>query len=192
MPWSDESWAKYMATRVARGLPTWTAEENKQILALRAEGLSCVKIAERMGKTKGAIIGKLGRLRGRGIGTPRLVAQSPQPGTYRQRVFALIGDRTYEQIDATVKKYDAALAALDGLETPESLVLERRKHATLRFVLDIEKFVNDRVGRKPCGFTPEDAEMILQSVYDSIERSASPDDVFTPLARALAASYAAA
>jgi hypothetical protein len=42
--------------------PEWSEEEVARLLALRAEGLTCVQVAERMGKTKGMIVGKLYRM----------------------------------------------------------------------------------------------------------------------------------
>lgn len=43
-------------------VPEWSETEVAQLLALRAEGLTCVQVAERMSKTKGMIVGKLYRM----------------------------------------------------------------------------------------------------------------------------------
>lgn len=43
----------------------WTADDERRLLELRAEGLSCSQVAARMGLTRNAIIGKLDRIKAR-------------------------------------------------------------------------------------------------------------------------------
>lgn len=45
----------------------WTDDEDKQLIEMWREGLVGPKIAEAMGKSRGAIMGRISRLRGRGI-----------------------------------------------------------------------------------------------------------------------------
>jgi hypothetical protein len=42
----------------------WTREKDKQLLRLQAKGLSASQIAEQLGTTRGAVLGRSARLRG--------------------------------------------------------------------------------------------------------------------------------
>jgi hypothetical protein len=60
--------------------PRWTNHETWQLVALRAEGLTYVQNAERMGKTKSAIKGRIEQIRGReGDFSPDEVVAKPDP-----------------------------------------------------------------------------------------------------------------
>ena len=51
-------------TRVEMTVPFWTAEKDKQLQKLEAAGLSAAQIADRIGSTRNAVIGRSVRLRG--------------------------------------------------------------------------------------------------------------------------------
>jgi len=56
----------------------WTAAEDEVILRLQLEGHSAAEIGRTIGKTRNAIIGRLHRLRAKGLGLPK---QTPRPRT---------------------------------------------------------------------------------------------------------------
>lgn len=55
--------------------PPWTPEDDATLLRLQLEGFSAAEIGRTMHKTRNAIIGRLHRLRDKGIGLPK---QSPR------------------------------------------------------------------------------------------------------------------
>jgi hypothetical protein len=82
MAWFPDTTEAERATEITPSLAPmlpneWREEEVAQLLALRADGLTCVKVAERMGKTKGMIVGKLDRLRKSGAHIPVGVERAP-------------------------------------------------------------------------------------------------------------------
>lgn len=62
------------------GETTWTGTEEALLIALRNEGLSIAKIAERMNRSRGSIIGKVNRL-GLTKHKPRFHKITPAPPT---------------------------------------------------------------------------------------------------------------
>ena len=58
--------------------PPWTPEEDATLLRLQLEGFSAAEIGRTMHKTRNAIIGRLHRLRDKGLGLPK---QSPRKST---------------------------------------------------------------------------------------------------------------
>lgn len=83
--------------------PAWTDKEVGRLLALRAGGLTCDQCAKQMGKTKGAIVGKLRRIAMTASSDPSsvieptaeakfAVAASTQPGAQlREAEIKLLG-----------------------------------------------------------------------------------------------------
>ena len=49
----------------------WTPEQDETLLRLQLEGLSAAEIGRAFGKTRNAIIGRLARLRSKGLGLPK-------------------------------------------------------------------------------------------------------------------------
>jgi len=56
----------------------WTPEEDATLLRLQLEGFSAAEIGRTFGKSRNAVIGRLHRLRAKGIGLPK---QSPRRST---------------------------------------------------------------------------------------------------------------
>lgn len=81
-PAKDVAHTKRQATEPAPTKVTWSADRVEQLKSLIGAGYSCRQIAEEIGVTRNAVIGKVNRL---GLSRPRGVPASSRDATERKR-----------------------------------------------------------------------------------------------------------
>jgi hypothetical protein len=106
----------------------WTTEKDRQIQRLEAAGFSAAQIADRLGTTRNAVIGRSARLRG-------LVFQSQREKERRERATRAERLRKHEQgIADTLAQMRRAMAK--GVPRNVAIVSAVKAHATYQSVGD--------------------------------------------------------
>ena len=95
----------------------WTLERDERLRRLEAEGLSAAKIGEKLGTTRGAVLGRLHRLSGAALTYPSYVRQEKEA---RERAAARMKER---------KRVESAVPECSRRLRVESIVTGRlRRH----------------------------------------------------------------
>jgi hypothetical protein len=124
-------------TRRLSGSP-WTPKRDEQLQQLQREGLSAAKIAEQVGTTRGAVIGRLHRLSGVSLTFPSYIRQEKEA---RARSAARQKER--ERVASTVLlKMKQAIAR--GLDRNRAIVRARQAGAPLQAIGDALGLTGER------------------------------------------------
>jgi hypothetical protein len=106
----------------------WTAEKDKQLQRLEAAGLSAAQIADRIGKTRNAVIGRSVRLRG-------LIFPSQLQRQRRER--ALLAARLRREKERTAVALGAMRRAIArGTPRDVAIVSAVKAHVTYQAIAD--------------------------------------------------------
>jgi hypothetical protein len=97
----------------------WTPERDERLRRLEAEGLSAAKIGEKLGTTRGAVLGRLHRLSGAALTYPSYIRQEKKARARaaarmkeRKRVESTVIPRMQQEITRGVGRNRAMLADL--------------------------------------------------------------------------------
>jgi hypothetical protein len=116
----------------------WTPKRDEQLRQLQREGLSAAKIAEQVGTTRGAVIGRLHRLSGVSLTFPSYIRQ--EKGA-RARSAARQKER--ERVASTVLlKMQQEIAR--GVGRDKAIVRARKGGATLKAIGDALGFTREK------------------------------------------------
>ena len=108
----------------------WTPERDERLRRLEAEGLSAAKIGEKLGTTRGAVLGRLHRLSGVALTYPSYTRQANET---RARNAARMKERK-RITDAAISKMRHEIAR--GVERNQAIAKARKAGATLRAIGD--------------------------------------------------------
>jgi hypothetical protein len=115
----------------------WTAEKDKQLRRLEAAGLSAAQIADRLGTTRNAVIGRSGRLRGlvfsSQIQRQRTERASHAARLHQQKERAAVSLASMRRVIARGRPRDAAI------------VLAVKAHVTYQAIADELGLTRQRV-----------------------------------------------
>jgi hypothetical protein len=106
----------------------WTAEKNKQLQRLEAAGLSAAQIADRIGATRGAVIGRSARPRG-------LIFPSQLRRQRRERAWRVARLRQKKERNA-VPLASMRRAIARGTPRNMAIVLAVKAHVTYQAIAD--------------------------------------------------------
>jgi hypothetical protein len=108
----------------------WTPERDERLRYLEAEGFSAAKIAERLGTSRGAVLGRLHRLSGATLTYPSYIRQEKEA---RARAAARTKERT--RVESTViSRLQQEIAR--GVGRDRAIARARKAGATLRAIGD--------------------------------------------------------
>jgi hypothetical protein len=108
----------------------WTPERDERLRRLEEEGLSAAKIGEKLGTTRGAVLGRLHRLSGAALTYPSYIRQEKEA---RARAAARMKDR--KRVESTVMpRMQQEIAR--GVGRNRAIARARKAGATLRAIGD--------------------------------------------------------
>jgi hypothetical protein len=108
----------------------WTPERDERLRYLEAEGFSAAKIAEKLGTSRGAVLGRLHRLSGATLTYPSYIRQEKEA---RARAAARTKERT--RVESTViRRLQQEIAR--GVGRDRAIARARKAGATLRAIGD--------------------------------------------------------
>jgi IS30 family transposase len=108
----------------------WTLERDERLRRLEAEGLSTAKIAEKLGTTRGAVLGRLHRLSGAALTYPSYIRQEKEA---RARAAARMKER--KRVESTViPRMQQEITR--GVDRNRVIARARKAGATLRAIGD--------------------------------------------------------
>ncbi len=117
----------------------WTPKRDEQLRRLRDDGLSAAKIAEKLGTTRSAVIGRLHRLTGALYTFPSYIRQAKEA---RARSAVRIKERARLQ-RAAIARMQQEVAR--GVERDQAIARARQGGATLRAIGDVFGITRERV-----------------------------------------------
>ena len=117
----------------------WTLERDERLRRLEAEGLSAAKIGEKLGTTRGAVLGRLHRLSGVALTYPSYTRQANET---RARKAARMKERK-RITDAAISKMRHEIAR--GVERNQAIAKARKTGATLKAIGDAVGLTRQRV-----------------------------------------------
>ena len=91
----------------------WTPERDERLRCLEAEGFSAAKIAEKLGTTRGAVLGRLHRLSGAALTYPSYIRQEKEARTERERLGQCLKFETATVLLANAPSATATAQAVD-------------------------------------------------------------------------------
>jgi hypothetical protein len=104
----------------------WTPERDERLRRLEAEGLSAAKIGEKLGTTRGAVLGRLHRLSGAALTYPSYIRQEKEA---RARAAARMKER--KRVESTViARMQQEITR--GVDRNRAIAKARKAGATLR------------------------------------------------------------
>jgi hypothetical protein len=108
----------------------WTPERDERLRRLEAEGLSAAKIGEKLGTTRGAVLGRLHRLSGAALTYPSYIQQEKEA-----RARAAAGMKERKRAESTViPRLQQEIAR--GVGRDRAIARARKSGATLRAIGD--------------------------------------------------------
>jgi hypothetical protein len=117
----------------------WTPDRDQKLRRLEGEGLSAAKIAEKLGTTRGAVLGRLHRLSGAALTYPSYIRQEKEA---RARAAARMKERK-RITDAAISKMRHEIAR--GVERNQAIAKARKTDATLKAIGDAVGLTRQRV-----------------------------------------------
>src|SRR6202011_958595 len=103
----------------------WTPERDERLHYLEAEGFSAAKIGEKLGTTRGAVLGRLHRLSGAALTYPSYIQQEKEA-----RARAAAREKERKRIESTViSKMQQEIAR--GVDRNRAITKARKAGATL-------------------------------------------------------------
>jgi hypothetical protein len=106
----------------------WTLERDERLRRLEAEGLSAAKIGEKLGTTRGAVLGRLHRLSGAALTYPSYVRQEKEA---RERAAARMKERKRVE-SAVIPRMQQEITR--GVNRNRAIAKARKAGATLRAI----------------------------------------------------------
>jgi hypothetical protein len=106
----------------------WTLERDERLRRLEAEGLSAAKIGEKLGTTRGAVLGRLHRLSGAALAYPSYVRQEKEA---RARAAARMKERKRVE-SAVIPRMQQEITR--GVNRNRAIAKARKAGATLRAI----------------------------------------------------------
>ena len=108
----------------------WTLERDERLRRLQAEGLSAAKIGEKLGTTRGAVLGRLHRLSGAALTYSSYIRQEKEA---RARAAARMKER--KRVESTViPRMQQEITR--GVDRNRAIAKARKAGATLRAIGD--------------------------------------------------------
>jgi len=117
----------------------WTPERDERLRRLEADGLSAAKIAQRLGTTRDAVLGRLHRLSGAALGYPSYLREAEKA---RARNAARLKKRNRVN-EAALSKLQREIAR--GMDRDQAIAKARKAGATLRAIGDAVGISKERV-----------------------------------------------
>ena len=117
----------------------WTPERDERLRRLEADGLSAAKIAQRLGTTRDAVLGRLHRLSGAALGYPSYLREAEKA---RERNAARLKKRKRVN-EAALSKLQREIAR--GIDRDQAIAKARKTGATLRAIGDAVGISKERV-----------------------------------------------
>jgi hypothetical protein len=108
----------------------WTLERDERLRRLQAEGLSAAKIAEKLGTSRGAVLGRLHRLSGATLTYPSYIRQEKEA---RARAAARMKERKRAE-STVIPRMQQEIAR--GIGRDRAIARARKAGATLRAIGD--------------------------------------------------------
>src|SRR4249920_1608521 len=109
----------------------WTPERDERLRRLEAEGLSAAKIAEKLGTTRGAVLGRLHRLSGAALTYPSYIRQEKEA---RARAAARMKERKRAE-STVIPRMQQEIAR--GVDRNRAITKARKAGATLKSIGDV-------------------------------------------------------
>ena len=106
----------------------WTLERDERLRRLEAEGLSAAKIGEKLGTTRGAVLGRLHRLSGAALTYPSYVRQEKEA---RERAAARMKERKRAE-GTVIPRMQQEITR--GVNRNRAIAKARKAGATLRAI----------------------------------------------------------
>ena len=117
----------------------WTLERDERLRRLEAEGLSAAKIGEKLGTTRGAVLGRLHRLSGAALTYPSYIRQEKEA---RARAAARMKERKRAE-STVIPRMQQEIAR--GVERNQAIAKARKTGATLKAIGDAVGLTRQRV-----------------------------------------------
>ena len=108
----------------------WTLERDERLRRLEAEGLSAAKIGEKLGTTRGAVLGRLHRLSGAALTYPSYIRQEKEA---RARAAARMKERKRAE-STVIPRMQQEITR--GVDRNRAIAKARKAGATLRAIGD--------------------------------------------------------
>jgi hypothetical protein len=108
----------------------WTLESDERLRRLEAEGLSAAKIGEKLGTTRGAVLGRLHRLSGAALTYPSYIRQEKEA---RARAAARMKERKRAESTVIPRMQQEIMR---GVDRNRAIAKARKAGATLRAIGD--------------------------------------------------------
>ena len=108
----------------------WTLERDERLRRLQAEGLSAAKIGEKLGTTRGAVLGRLHRLSGAALTYPSYIRQEKEA---RARAAARMKERKRAESTVIPRMQQEIMR---GVGRNRAIAKARKAGATLRAIGD--------------------------------------------------------
>jgi hypothetical protein len=117
----------------------WTPKRDEQLLQLEGYGFTAAKIAEALGTTRGAVLGRSHRLSGASLAFPSYIRQEKEA-----RARSAARRKKRERVQSTViPKMQQEIAR--GVERDRTIVRARKAGATLQAIADALGLTRERV-----------------------------------------------
>jgi hypothetical protein len=117
----------------------WTPRRDEQLQELQGEGLSAAKIAEQLGTTRDAVLGRLHRLSDASLTFPSYIRQEKEA-----RARSAARQKKRERVASTVLlKMKQEIAR--GVDRDKAIVRARKGEATLQAIGDVLGLTRERV-----------------------------------------------
>ena len=108
----------------------WTPDRDEKLRRLEGEGLSAAKIAEKLGTTRGAVLGRLHRLSGAALTYPSYIRQEKEA---RARAAARMKERKRAESTVIPRMQQEIMR---GVDRNRAIAKARKAGATLRAIGD--------------------------------------------------------
>ena len=108
----------------------WTPDRDEKLRRLEAEGLSAAKIGEKLGTTRGAVLGRLHRLSGAALTYPSYIRQEKEA---RARAAARMKERKRAE-STVIPRMQQEITR--GVDRNRAIAKARKAGATLRAIGD--------------------------------------------------------
>ena len=109
----------------------WTPDRDQKLRRLEGEGLSAAKIAEKLGTTRGAVLGRLHRLSGAALTYPSYIRQEKEA---RARAAARMKERKRAE-STVIPRMQQEIAR--GVDRNRAITKARKAGATLKSIGDV-------------------------------------------------------
>ena len=109
----------------------WTPDRDQKLRRLEGEGLSAAKIAEKLGTTRGAVLGRLHRLSGAALTYPSYIRQEKEA---RARAAARMKERKRAE-STVIPRMQQEIAR--GVDRNRAITKAQKAGATLKSIGDV-------------------------------------------------------